>query len=174
MRNTRPLRRLATILLANPQGQFHRYSLSKDAAILSGTLYMMLGRLEKRGWLASEWEDDDVAMGRPRRRYYTLTDAGRQGLEDLDKPPEMPTIHSSAGYNQGCRCQVCTDAATEYMHLLRERKYEQRTLIDERWVATRAKVHGTKSTYNNWGCRCLPCTGANTTGQKNRRTSVPA
>lgn len=43
-----------------------------------GTLYPMLMRLEEAGWLDSAWEPGDPrAMGRPRRRLYRITDAGR-------------------------------------------------------------------------------------------------
>jgi PadR family transcriptional regulator, regulatory protein PadR len=43
----------------------------------SGTLYPILLRLEKSGWLTSSWESvDPVAAGRPARRYYRLTPHG--------------------------------------------------------------------------------------------------
>jgi PadR family transcriptional regulator PadR len=56
--------------------------------ISSGTLYPMLARLEGAGWLSSRWEEIDPSeVGRPRRRYYTLTGLGqanaRSALTDL-------------------------------------------------------------------------------------------
>ena len=47
-----------------------------------GTLYRALGRLEEMGLLRSRWEDPHVAAaeGRPLRRLYQLTDAGRTAL----------------------------------------------------------------------------------------------
>jgi len=43
----------------------------------SGTLYPILVRLERAGWVESRWErTDPVADGRPNRRYYQLTAEG--------------------------------------------------------------------------------------------------
>lgn len=42
------------------------------------------------------------------------------------------------------------------------RRYAERVERDGVLVAVREGLpHGTKSTYNNWGCRCAPCTTAN-------------
>ncbi len=41
-----------------------------------GTLYKALSRLEDFGLLASRWEEDAAAAGRPRRRLYELTGHG--------------------------------------------------------------------------------------------------
>ncbi|HEX9682730.1 MAG TPA: helix-turn-helix transcriptional regulator [Acidimicrobiales bacterium] len=71
---------------------FHGFLLAKHlrdaegARLLTahGTLYKALGRMEKAGWLASDWEDPDVAAeeGRPRRRLYEITAAGRTALAE--------------------------------------------------------------------------------------------
>lgn len=51
--------------------------LCESAGLASGTVHPILARLEVAGWVTSRWEDaDPVAEGRPRRRYYRLTDAG--------------------------------------------------------------------------------------------------
>jgi PadR family transcriptional regulator PadR len=51
--------------------------ISKETGISSGTLYPILFRLEKAGWLSSEWETlDPSEAGRPRKRFYTLTGHG--------------------------------------------------------------------------------------------------
>jgi len=49
-----------------------------------GTLYKALERLEKRGYLASRWEDPMVAAeeGRPRRRFYRVTVVGETAMQD--------------------------------------------------------------------------------------------
>ena len=45
----------------------------------AGTRYPILYRLEAAGWLASRWEDlDPSEVGRPRRRYYQLTEQGQE------------------------------------------------------------------------------------------------
>ncbi|WP_202624996.1 PadR family transcriptional regulator [Steroidobacter agaridevorans] len=46
-------------------------------AIASGSIYPILARFESAKWLTSEWERGaPVQLGRPRRRYYTLTALG--------------------------------------------------------------------------------------------------
>ena len=46
------------------------------ARLPSGTIHPILARLERKAdWLTSRWEDVVQAeQGRPRRRYYKLTD----------------------------------------------------------------------------------------------------
>jgi PadR family transcriptional regulator PadR len=43
----------------------------------TGSLYPALHRLEKRGWLKSEW---DVSEANQRAKYYELTAAGKEQL----------------------------------------------------------------------------------------------
>lgn len=43
-----------------------------------GTLYPLLARLEKAGWLKGRWENGSPKkMGRPRKRLYRLTPTGK-------------------------------------------------------------------------------------------------
>ncbi|GAA1035421.1 MULTISPECIES: helix-turn-helix transcriptional regulator [Amycolatopsis] len=76
---------LDALLLAVLDGRkLHGYaiiealSLRSDGALdlPTGTVYPALRRLERAGWLASEW---DVVSGR-KRRTYRLTRAGQQAL----------------------------------------------------------------------------------------------
>ncbi len=46
-------------------------------AIEDGALYTALHRMERRGWLASEW---GVSENNRRAKYYALTEAGRAHL----------------------------------------------------------------------------------------------
>jgi DNA-binding PadR family transcriptional regulator len=56
--------------------------ISISTKVGSGTLYPTLARLEKAGWLASEWEDVDPSeVGRPRRRFYKLTGVGQKNTQ---------------------------------------------------------------------------------------------
>ncbi|GAA1280188.1 PadR family transcriptional regulator [Saccharothrix xinjiangensis] len=41
----------------------------------SGSVYPLLDRLERAGWVTSEWDDDSDRRG-PRRRTYALTPEG--------------------------------------------------------------------------------------------------
>jgi PadR family transcriptional regulator PadR len=50
-----------------------------SAGLSEGALYPALHRLERRGALAGAW---GAGEGGPRRRYYTLTDAGRGELAE--------------------------------------------------------------------------------------------
>lgn len=51
--------------------------IARETKIASGSLYPILARLEKAGWLTSAWEEIDTAeAGRPRMRFYRLTDGG--------------------------------------------------------------------------------------------------
>jgi transcriptional regulator len=53
--------------------------ISREALeIRQGSLYPALYRLEKRGWLKSEWKTTE---GGREAKYYTLTKAGRRQLE---------------------------------------------------------------------------------------------
>lgn len=53
--------------------------IGRVSGLSSGTLYPILFRLEWAEWLASRWENGDPkALGRPRRRYYRVTEVGRQ------------------------------------------------------------------------------------------------
>ena len=53
--------------------------IGQAASLPSGTLHPMLARLETSAWVASRWEDGDAAaLGRPRRRFYEITDEGRR------------------------------------------------------------------------------------------------
>jgi PadR family transcriptional regulator PadR len=57
--------------------------------IEQGTLYPLLRRLQEQGLLAEEWS---VKGSRP-RKYYTLTDAGRQARAALrDQWQEMTAV----------------------------------------------------------------------------------
>lgn len=47
----------------------------KQSSRPPGTVYPILERLERAGWVKSAWEDDDQRPG-PRRRLYTLTQDG--------------------------------------------------------------------------------------------------
>lgn len=42
-----------------------------------GTLYPLLARLRKSGWVETTWEESDAG---PPRRYYAITPAGRHAL----------------------------------------------------------------------------------------------
>jgi PadR family transcriptional regulator, regulatory protein PadR len=70
---------LATLeeLLARPSHWHHGYAISRRTNVPSGTLYPILMRLDKLGWLETRWENT-VPQGRPPRHLYRLTGNGRE------------------------------------------------------------------------------------------------
>jgi len=64
-------------LLASPTEPHYGLEIAKQAGLASGTIYPILARLERSGWVESQWEDiDPAAAGRRPRRYYRLTAEG--------------------------------------------------------------------------------------------------
>ncbi len=67
------------VLLDEPTREMYGLQICRNAGLPSGTIHPILARLEGCGWLESRWEDiDPVKKGRPRRRYYRLSDRGAE------------------------------------------------------------------------------------------------
>lgn len=73
-------------MLEQPTGEWYGFDLIARTKIKSGTLYPILIRLEKAGWLESRLEDIDPHVAeRPARRLYSLTGEGeRLARAELD------------------------------------------------------------------------------------------
>jgi PadR family transcriptional regulator PadR len=56
----------------------------KDAKmiVVEGTLYPMLNRQKNAGFLSYRWEESPQG---PPRKYYAITEQGREYLSDIDK-----------------------------------------------------------------------------------------
>ncbi len=73
------------ILQTLARGQQHGHRISQTIrarsgemlSVETGSLYPALHRLEKKGWLESEWK---MSENNQRARYYSLTKAGRKQL----------------------------------------------------------------------------------------------
>jgi PadR family transcriptional regulator, regulatory protein PadR len=53
--------------------------ISRITGLASGTLYPLLARLEEARWLIGSWETGNPRkLGRPPRRFYTLTRSGEE------------------------------------------------------------------------------------------------
>ena len=75
-RSLSPAARLVLAALADAGvGGSHGYDLCRRADVKSGTLYPLLIRLERQGYLEAEWLAPDP--GRPPRHVYRLTASGR-------------------------------------------------------------------------------------------------
>lgn len=53
---------------------------SSDLIVVEGTLYPLLSRLKSQGYLDHSWEESKSG---PPRKYYTLTDKGKDFLKEL-------------------------------------------------------------------------------------------
>ena len=74
------------ILLALADGEKHGYAILKEVArrtddkvrLSAGTLYGNLARLEGAGWIAESNRRPEATLDDERRRYYRLTELGRE------------------------------------------------------------------------------------------------
>ena len=64
-------------------------------SVSEGTIYPLLLRLEKEGWVSARFMDSDLG---PRRKYYTLTDQGRR---ELAVPGQFPGDDGGSGAAAG-------------------------------------------------------------------------
>jgi PadR family transcriptional regulator PadR len=71
---------VAILLKALSLGYQFGFEMMDVTGLPSGTVYPALRRLERDGLVTSNWEPEDVALKelRPARRYYELTQAGRE------------------------------------------------------------------------------------------------
>ncbi|MEU6379677.1 helix-turn-helix transcriptional regulator [Streptomyces sp. NPDC046909] len=82
---TRNVARVLKVFTEDPGTPRFGMELMKSMAMSSGTLYPILTRLAKAGWIDAHDEDvDPSAAGRPARRYYTMAgDQVRQAKLEL-------------------------------------------------------------------------------------------
>jgi PadR family transcriptional regulator PadR len=77
LRSSRQTLDILEALLTSPSQWHHGYAISRQTSVPSGTLYPILMRLDKLGWLETKWEES-VPQGRPPRHLYRLTGNGRE------------------------------------------------------------------------------------------------
>jgi PadR family transcriptional regulator, regulatory protein PadR len=85
--------------LERPQDRLAGSDIWKQTGVFTGTLYPILLRLERAGWLESQWELlEPSELSRPRKRLYRLTGLGynkvRAALAELDVPNGSPSWKS--------------------------------------------------------------------------------
>ncbi len=70
------------VLAALGRGSRFGFDIMDETGLKSGSVYRALSRLEMLRLVESSWEDADEALRekRPRRRYYRLTEKGRNEL----------------------------------------------------------------------------------------------
>lgn len=80
--------RILKYFMEHPRAELAGAELIREVGLLSGTVYPILIRFERRGLVTSKWEESEPSvLGRPRRRMYRLTGEGhrvaREALADL-------------------------------------------------------------------------------------------
>ena len=102
IRMTTPRLLVLGVLLDDPARERYGLDLAKQAGLEPGTIYPILVAFEGAGWLTSREEDitDASTLGRPRRRYYLLSDAGahaaREALTRAESRRTAPTVRKLA------------------------------------------------------------------------------
>lgn len=81
-RRRRRSARIASVFLALPDDQHFGLDVSRRAGVRSGSVYRWLTKALVNGWVDVGWETPEP-QGRPRRRWYRLTEVGRVQLTDL-------------------------------------------------------------------------------------------
>jgi PadR family transcriptional regulator, regulatory protein PadR len=88
-RLTTALRMVLTNLADNASEPTWGYRICEDTGLGASTVYPILDRLEAAQWVTSAPETPppgtDAIRGRPPRRLYGLTDAGREAAQSLTK-----------------------------------------------------------------------------------------
>lgn len=74
-----------SVLLRRAPAWHYGYDLLQQTGLKSGTLYPILARLQRRGWLEQRWERSSGA-GRPPRHLYRLSRIGRVAVRKLGQP----------------------------------------------------------------------------------------
>jgi PadR family transcriptional regulator, regulatory protein PadR len=81
------------VFLDNPDREHYGLELCHTAGLPSGTIYPLLDRLERAGWLAGGWEDINPAVeGRRRRYYYRLTPDGAERARQALAVAQLPQV----------------------------------------------------------------------------------
>jgi PadR family transcriptional regulator, regulatory protein PadR len=80
MKVTKPLLKVAIVMMSKSHERFWGYYLSREAGVRTGVVYPLLNKMVAEGWLDTGWEDEADAVGRPPRKYFTLTEDGRREL----------------------------------------------------------------------------------------------
>jgi DNA-binding PadR family transcriptional regulator len=77
----------AVILQAIASGYRYGFDVMDITGLPSGTVYPALRRMEDTGLVVSKWESEATAQreGRPVRKYYEISTAGREALTEALK-----------------------------------------------------------------------------------------
>ncbi len=95
----------AAVLLAIRSGHRYGFDIMDATGLPDGTVYPILRRLERRGVLNGNWEDETDAKSeqRPQRRYYELTSIGHESMAEVEGrfPILLPIFGKETGEEGG-------------------------------------------------------------------------
>jgi PadR family transcriptional regulator PadR len=81
-RITGPTLKVLREFLNRPSERLAGSEICRSTTLASGTLYPILFRLERLGWIESEWEEvAPKLVKRPRRRLYRITGIGKANAQ---------------------------------------------------------------------------------------------
>ena len=83
MRKTHAVVLVAAALMRDPDKKHWGYDTSKASGVRPGAMYPILSRMLDSGWLRDGWEESAAGKKRPPRRYYEITESGREHLRAL-------------------------------------------------------------------------------------------
>jgi PadR family transcriptional regulator, regulatory protein PadR len=95
------------LALQDPGREWYGLQMIEASGLPAGTIYPIIARLERYGWLESRWEDpaEHETQGRPRRRYYRFTsdgeDRARLAVAPTRRPPRTAAVPLHAGPQPG-------------------------------------------------------------------------
>ncbi len=101
LRMTTAVAKVASAFLADPTADRYGLDLIRATALPSGTLYPVLVRMERAGWVTKSWEDADPSSMGPVRRYYRLTPNGV-----IEARRELAALHQQIAKASGAIGQV--------------------------------------------------------------------
>jgi PadR family transcriptional regulator PadR len=100
VRMTTTVARVLRQFLDEPDASRYGFDLMRETGLASGTLYVILARLQQAGWLTCVQEEiDPASAGRPARRLYRLTADGAASarielaaLSEQLRPPALTDL----------------------------------------------------------------------------------
>ncbi|WP_412538907.1 helix-turn-helix transcriptional regulator [Longispora sp. K20-0274] len=97
VRLTTAVAKVLAAFLDDPAADRYGLDLIQATGLPSGTLYPILVRLQRAGWVDAAWERVDPSeAGRPPRRYYQLTAQGT-----ADARHELAVLHGQLSRGTG-------------------------------------------------------------------------
>jgi len=84
VRITGPTLKVLGALMSGGRRELAGADIGRETKVSSGTLYPILARLERAGWVKGRWEAQSAGeLGRPRRRLYQVTALGVRSYESI-------------------------------------------------------------------------------------------